>query len=177
MTDTLRQLYPAIEPYASGLLDVGEGHWVYWERCGTPGGIPAVFLHGGPGGGCSPDHRRFFDPARYNALLFDQRGCGRAPRSPTCRTTPPGISSPTSNGCAKSTARRNGWCSAAPGAARSRSRTPKPHPDRVSRLVLRGIFTLRRPELLWFYQEGASWLFPDKWEHYLAAIPPKNITT
>ena len=78
MTDRLRQLYPEIEPYDSGRLDVGDGHRVYWERCGTRGGIPAVFLHGGPGGGCGPSHRRLFDPARYDILLFDQRGCGRS---------------------------------------------------------------------------------------------------
>ena len=71
-------LYPPIEPYRHGLMDVGAGHRVYWELCGRPEGRPAVFLHGGPGGGCSPEHRRLFDPARYNVLLFDQRGCGRS---------------------------------------------------------------------------------------------------
>ncbi|MAY29244.1 MAG: prolyl aminopeptidase, partial [Aurantimonas sp.] len=71
-------LYPDITPYAHGMLDVGDGHRIYWERCGTPGGRPAVFLHGGPGGGCSPAHRRLFDPAVYDVLLFDQRGCGRS---------------------------------------------------------------------------------------------------
>jgi proline iminopeptidase len=74
----LRTLYPEIEPYETGLLDTGEGHQVYYERCGTPGATPAVFVHGGPGGGCSPTHRRLFDPARYDVLLFDQRGCGRS---------------------------------------------------------------------------------------------------
>src|SRR3569623_1087589 len=75
---TLRTLYPAIEHYKSGHLDVGDGHRLYWEQCGNPEGKPAVFLHGGPGAGCSPDHRRLFDPERYNLLLFDQRGCGRS---------------------------------------------------------------------------------------------------
>ena len=74
----LRQLYPEIEPYAFGMLDVGDGHSLYWERVGTPGAKPAVFLHGGPGGGCGPGHRRLFDPSRYDVLLFDQRGCGRS---------------------------------------------------------------------------------------------------
>lgn len=73
-----RTVYEPIEPYASGMLDVGDGHRVYYERCGTPGGKPAVFLHGGPGGGISPMHRRLFDPALYDVLLFDQRGCGRS---------------------------------------------------------------------------------------------------
>ena len=74
----LRTLYPAIEPYETGMLDVGEGHVLYYERVGTRGAKPAVFLHGGPGGGISPDHRRLFDPARYDVLLFDQRGCGKS---------------------------------------------------------------------------------------------------
>ncbi|MBB3981825.1 proline iminopeptidase [Sphingobium fontiphilum] len=78
MTDTLRTLYPPTEPFAHGHLDVGDGHHVYWERARARGAKPAIFLHGGPGGGCSPDHRRLFDPARYDVLLFDQRGCGRS---------------------------------------------------------------------------------------------------
>jgi len=78
MTTELRTLYPEIEPYASGHLDVGDGHSVYWERVGTPGGKPAVFLHGGPGGTISPSHRRLFDPALYDVTLFDQRGCGQS---------------------------------------------------------------------------------------------------
>ena len=73
-----RTLYPEIEPYESGMLEVGDGHSLYWERCGTPGAKPVVFLHGGPGGGSSPAHRRQFDPARYDILVFDQRGCGRS---------------------------------------------------------------------------------------------------
>ncbi|MGH8859255.1 MAG: alpha/beta fold hydrolase, partial [Polaromonas sp.] len=72
------QLYPPIEPFRTGTLDTGDGHSVYWELCGNPAGKPAVFLHGGPGSGCSPDHRRLFDPERYCVLLFDQRGCGRS---------------------------------------------------------------------------------------------------
>jgi proline iminopeptidase len=74
----LRTLYPPIEPYETGFVDAGDGHTVYYERCGKRGGKPAVFLHGGPGGGISPEHRRLFDPARYDVMLFDQRGCGRS---------------------------------------------------------------------------------------------------
>ena len=74
----LRTLYPPIEPYKVGFVDVGDGHTIYYERCGTPGGKPAVFLHGGPGGGVTPDHRRLFDPSLYDVMLFDQRGCGRS---------------------------------------------------------------------------------------------------
>ena len=74
---TLRTLYPLIDPYEVGSLEVGDGHVLYWERIGTPGGKPAVFLHGGPGGGCTPNNRRLFDPSVYDVLLFDQRGGGR----------------------------------------------------------------------------------------------------
>ena len=74
----MRTLYPEIEPYEHGMLDVGEGHRVYWELCGNPRGKPVVFLHGGPGGGCTPTQRRYFDPDKYRILLFDQRGCGRS---------------------------------------------------------------------------------------------------
>lgn len=78
MTTVLRTLYPEIEPYASGHLEVGDGHTIYWEKAGTPGAKPAVFLHGGPGGTISPNHRRLFDPTLYDVTLFDQRGCGKS---------------------------------------------------------------------------------------------------
>ena len=97
----LRTLYPEIEPFDAGHLDVGDGHTIYWERVGTKGAKPAVFLHGGPGGTISPDHRRLFDPALYDVLLFDQRGCGRStPHARAGGQHGPGTSSPTSSGCA-----------------------------------------------------------------------------
>ncbi|MEJ8571748.1 prolyl aminopeptidase [Microbaculum marinum] len=166
-----RTLYPPIEPYETGHLDVGDGHSVYWELCGNPDGIPAVFVHGGPGAGCGADHRRLFDPERYNVLLFDQRGCGRS-------TPHAGLEANTTwhlvadierfremIGADRWLVFGGSWGSCL---ALAYAQT---HPDRVSGLILRGIFTLRRQELLWFYQEGASWLFPDLWEGYLAAIP------
>ena len=170
MTDTLRQLYPAIEPYASGLLDVGEGHRVYWERCGTPGGIPAVFLHGGPGGGCGPAHRRLFDPARYDVLLFDQRGCGRSlPHAELAANTTWHLVADIER--LRTMCGHNQWLvfggSWGSTLALAYAET---HPDRTSALILRGIFLLRRAEVAWYYQEGASWLFPDKWERFLAPI-------
>ncbi|NPD68895.1 prolyl aminopeptidase [Lichenicola cladoniae] len=174
MTDrnrTRRTLYPPVEPYAHGMLDAGDGHSVYWELCGNPRGIPVVFLHGGPGGGCTPTQRRLFDPARYRVLLFDQRGCGR--------------SRPHASLDANTT-----WHLVAD-IERLREMTDTPrwlvfggswgstlalayaqaHPERATGLILRGIFGMRRAELLWYYQEGASWLFPDKWERFLAPIP------
>jgi len=171
MTETLRQLYPPIDPYASGLLDVGDGHRVYWERCGTPGGIPAVFLHGGPGGGCGPSHRRLFDPARYDVLLFDQRGCGRSlPHAELAANTTWHLVADIER--LRAMCGHDEWLvfggSWGSTLALAYAET---HPARTSALILRGIFLLRQMEVDWYYQGGASWLFPDKWERFLAPIP------
>ncbi len=166
-----RQLYPAIEPYAHGFLDTGDGHQVYWERVGTPGAKPAVFLHGGPGGGSSPDHRRLFDPARYDVVVFDQRGCGRSmPHASLENNTTWHLVADierlrTMVGVDKWQVFGGSWGSSL---ALAYAET---HPTRVSELVLRGIFTLRRFELEWYYQQGASWFFPEKWQAFRAAIP------
>jgi proline iminopeptidase len=169
MSDEL--LFPPIEPERTGFLEA-DGHRIYWEICGNPAGKPAVFLHGGPGGGCSPAHRRMFDPQKYRVLLFDQRGCGRStPHAGLERNTTWDLVADIERLRAIMGAERwlvfgGSWGSTL---ALAYAQT---HPDRCSELILRGIFTLRRAELLWFYQEGASWLFPDKWEAYLAPIPP-----
>jgi proline iminopeptidase len=171
MSDDL--LFPEIDPYATGFLET-DGHRIYWEACGNPQGTPAVFLHGGPGGGCTPAHRRLFDPARYNVVLFDQRGCGRStPHASLENNTTWDLVADiealrTKIGAEKWLVFGGSWGSTL---ALAYAQT---HPERVSALVLRGIFTLRRAELLWFYQEGASWLFPDKWEGFLAPIPPEE---
>ncbi len=167
----LRTYYPEIEPYASGHLDVGNGHSIYWERVGTPGAKPAVFLHGGPGGGLTPSQRRMFDPARYDVLLFDQRGCGRStPFSGLEHNTTWDLVADIEQlrkmvGVDSWLVFGGSWGSTL---ALAYAQT---HPEHVSELVLRGIFTLRRSELLWFYQEGASHVFPDKWEGFVAPIP------
>lgn len=167
-------MYPALEPYQHGFLDTGDGHRVYWELCGNPKGKPAVFLHGGPGGGCSPAQRRLFDPALYNVLLFDQRGCGRStPHASLDDNTTWHLVADierlrTMLGIERWQVFGGSWGSTL---ALAYAET---HPERVSELVLRGIFTLRRAELLWYYQEGASWLFPDLWDDYLAPIPPEE---
>lgn len=171
MTLPLATLYPPIEPFESGLLDVGDGHQIYWELCGDPRGKPAVFLHGGPGGGCSPEHRRLFDPHRYCVLLFDQRGCGRStPHASLDANTTWHLVADIE--LLRSKLRAENWLvfggSWGSTLALAYAQT---HPERVSELVLRGIFTVRREELLWYYQEGASWLFPDEWEHFIAPIP------
>jgi len=164
-------MYPPIEPYDHGFLDTGDGHRVYWELCGNPNGKPAVFLHGGPGGGCSPEHRRLFDPARYCIMLFDQRGCGRStPHASLDNNTTWNLVADMEKlrqliGVEQWLVFGGSWGSSL---ALAYAQT---HPARVSALIVRGIFTLRRAELLWYYQEGASWLFPDLWEEYLAPIP------
>jgi proline iminopeptidase len=169
-------MYPEIEPYDAGLLDVGDGQAIYWETCGNPDGKPVVFLHGGPGGGSSADHRRLFDPARYRIVLFDQRGCGRS--TPHASAAEYDLSANTSGHLVADIEklRRHlgvdtwqvfggSWGSAL---ALAYAET---HPDRVRELVLRGIFTLRRAELDWFYEGGAAAVFPDLWEQFLAPVP------
>lgn len=166
-----RALYPPIEPFEHGMLNVGDGHRVYWEQCGKPGGIPAVFLHGGPGGGCGPAHRRLFDPSRYAVTLFDQRGCGRStPHASLEANTTWDLVADIERlrelaGVDKWLVFGGSWGSTL---ALVYAET---HPERVSGLILRGIFTLRRFELDWYYQSGASLIFPDKWEKFLAPIP------
>ncbi len=171
MTDPLRTPYPPIEPYASGMLDVGDGHSVYWERCGRRGGVPAVFLHGGPGGGCGPDHRRLFDPARYDVLLFDQRGCGRS-------TPHAALDANTTWHLVADIERLRALCGHEAWLVFGGSwgstlalAYAQAHPARTTALILRGIFLLRQAELDWYYQDGASWLFPDRWEAFIAPIP------
>ena len=154
---SIARLYPPIEPFRTGILDTGDGHQVYWELCGNPAGKPAVFLHDGPGAGCSPDHRRLFDPARYCVLLFDQRGCGRSrPSASLEHNTTWHLVADIERlrsllGVERWLVFGGSWGSTL---ALAYAQT---HPVRVSELVLRGIFTLRRAELLWYYQEGASW--------------------
>ena len=166
-----RTYYPPIEPYETGHLDVGDGHRLYWERCGTRGAKPVVFLHGGPGAGCSPDHRRQFDPERYDILLFDQRGCGRStPHASLEANTTWHLVADIERlremlGIERWMVFGGSWGSTL---ALAYAQT---HPERATELVLRGIFTFRQTELDWLYRYGASEIFPDKWEEFLAPIP------
>ncbi len=170
----LRTLYPAIEPFESGMLDVGDGHRIYWERAGTRGAKPAVFLHGGPGGGISPEHRRLFDPVRYDVLLFDQRGCGRSvPHADLEANTTWHLVADIERlreriGVERWQVFGGSWGSTL---ALAYAET---HPERVSELILRGVYTLTRAELDWYYQFGVSQMFPDKWERFLAPIPEEE---
>ena len=175
----MRTLYPPIDPYDSGMLDVGDGHRVYWELCGNPAGKPVVFLHGGPGGGCAPDHRRLFDPEKYRVLLFDQRNCGRS--TPHASEMDSDLSTNTTWALVEDMERLREMIGAPAWQVFGGSwgsclalAYAQTHPDRVSELIVRGIFTLRDEELRWFYQEGASMLFPDLWESYLEPIPEEE---
>lgn len=169
-----RNLYPAVEPYDTGRLAVSDLHTLYYEQCGNPHGKPVVFLHGGPGGGCAAKSRRFFDPARYRIVLFDQRGCGRStPHAELAENTTWHLVADIERlrehlGIARWQVFGGSWGSTL---ALAYAQT---HPDAVTELVLRGIFMLRRAELEWFYQQGCSNLYPDAWEHYVAAIPPNE---
>jgi proline iminopeptidase len=172
----VRDFYPTIEPFDSGLLDVGDGQQIYYEVSGNPDGKPAVYLHGGPGGASSADQRRVFDPARYRIVLFDQRGCGNslphasAPEADLATNT-------TWHLVADMEVLRthlgiDRWlvCGGSWGSTLALAYAQK-HPAAVSELVLRGIFTLRKSELDWFYEGGASSIYPDLWPGFLAPVP------
>lgn len=171
MSSVLRTLYPEIEPFDSGMLDVGDGHSIYWERCGTKGAKPAVFLHGGPGGTISPRHRRLFDPELYDVILFDQRGCGKStPNASLEANTTWHLVADIER--LREMAGVDRWLvfGGSWGSTLALAYAEK-HPQRISELVVRGIYTLTRAELEWYYQFGVSEMFPDKWERFLAPIP------
>lgn len=170
MTDR-RTLYPPIEPFASGMLDVGQGHTIYWERCGTPGGKPAVFLHGGPGGGISPKQRQQFNPALYDVLLFDQRGCGRSvPFAGLEDNTTWHLVADIER--LREMAGHDQWLvfGGSWGSTLSLAYA-QTHPSRVSELVLRGIFLASQKESDWLYKYGASELYPEAWDQFVGHIP------
>lgn len=166
-----RSLYPEIEPFDTGHLVVSDRHTLYYEQCGNPDGKPVVFLHGGPGGGAGPTSRRFFDPDHYRIVLFDQRGCGKStPHADLVDNTTWHLVADIER--LRETLEIEAWQvfggSWGSTLALAYAET---HPERVSELVLRGIFTLRRAEMLWFYQQGASAIYPDAFEAYRDFIP------
>jgi proline iminopeptidase len=167
-------LYPVPEPYASGFLPVSDLHTIYWEESGSPAGKPVVFVHGGPGDGTNPQYRRFFDPEEYRIVLFDQRGCGRStPYAEIRENTTWDLVADMERLRALRGIERWQVFGGSWGSTLGLAYAQK-HPDRVTEMVLRGIFLLRSSELRWFYQEGASHIFPDAWEAYEAAIPPEE---
>jgi len=168
----MREFYPELQPYVRGRLRVSDIHEIYFEECGNPDGKPVVILHGGPGGGISPFLRRLHDPALYRIILFDQRGCGQSTPNAELRDNT------TWHLVADMEALRQhlgierwqllggSW-----GSTLALAYAQK-HTDRVAELILRSVFTVRQREINWFYQEGASALFPDVWETYVGPIPP-----
>src|SRR5512140_2384025 len=171
MKDPVSWLYPPIEPYNTGRIQVSPVHEIYFEESGNPTGKPVIFLHGGPGGGSDPKQRRFFHPSKYRIINFDQRGCGKSsPYASLEDNTTWALVSDIEKlrehlGIAKWQVFGGSWGSTL---ALAYAET---HPERVTELVLRGIFLLRKQEIDWFYQRGASALFPDAWEDYVAPIP------
>lgn len=166
----MREFYPEIEVTQSGMLKVSDLHTLYWEECGNPKGKPIVFLHGGPGGGIDPTYRRFFDPKAYRIILFDQRGSGKStPCAELRENTTWDLVSDIEKiremlNIEKWVVFGGSWGSTL---ALTYAIT---HPERVLSLILRGIFLCRPSEIKWFYQEGASQIFPDIWEEYLKPI-------
>ncbi|MGB1012707.1 MAG: prolyl aminopeptidase [Nannocystaceae bacterium] len=171
MDEPRRTLYPAIEPFDTGELVVSEIHTLYYEQSGNPTGKPVVFLHGGPGGGSSPSQRRFFDPKAYRIILFDQRGCGRSkPHACLEENTTWDLVADIER--LREHLQIEQWqvFGGSWGSTLALAYAEN-HSNRVTELILRGIFLLRQRELSWFYQEGASAIFPDAWEKFLAPIP------
>jgi proline iminopeptidase len=172
----MRTFYPELEPYETGMLDVGDNQTIYWEVSGNPDGKPAVYLHGGPGGASGPDQRRVFDPTKYRIILFDQRGCGSS--TPHASESDVDLSVNTTWALVADLERLrehlgiDRWlvCGGSWGSTLALAYA-ETHPDKVTELVLRGIFTLRPVELDWFYEGGAAAIYPDLWESFLAPVP------
>ncbi len=170
----MSHLYPELEPYHTDMLSVSDIHTLYFEESGNPEGRPVVFLHGGPGGGCQPNYRRYFDPKKWRIILFDQRGCGRStPFAELKDNTTWDLVEDierlrTHLGIDKWAVFGGSW-----GSTLSLAYAIT-HPEKVDSLFLRGIFMLREKEIKWFYQDGASYIYPDAWEHYLAPIPKEE---
>ncbi len=164
-------LYPQIEPFDQRMLDVGDGHRIYVEQCGHPQGAPVIVLHGGPGGGCSPAMRRYFDPAHYRVILFDQRGCGRSRphASVTANTTWHLVADieriREALGIDRWIVFGGSW------GATLALVYGETHPDRAAHLVLRGVFLATQGELDWFYGGGAGAFWPDRWREFVAPVP------
>jgi proline iminopeptidase len=166
-----RLLYPEIEPFNRGFLKVSPLHEIYFEESGNPKGKPAVFVHGGPGGGTDGKQRRFFDPAKYRIVLFDQRGCGKSkPHASLEENTTWHLVADMEKVREHLAIDRWQVFGGSWGSTLAIAYAEK-HPERLTELVLRGIFLLRKSEIDWFYQAGANAIYPDAWEDYLAPIP------
>ncbi|MFB0516381.1 MAG: prolyl aminopeptidase [Candidatus Neomarinimicrobiota bacterium] len=167
----MRELYPPIEPYQEEFLKVSDIHTIHYEECGNSGGKPVLFVHGGPGGGIETIYRRYFNPEQYRVILVDQRGSGKSTphaelRENTTQHLIADMERVRENAGVERWLVFGGSWGSTLGLAYSQA-----HPERVTGLILRGIFLCREEEIQWFYQDGASRVFPDYWEQYLAPIP------
>lgn len=168
----MRDIFPPLEPYKTGRLKVSSLHEIYYEEAGNPKGSPVIFVHGGPGGGIHPEYRRFFDPQHYRIILFDQRGAGQStPHAELEENTTWDLVEDMEKIRGQLDIDRWFVFGGSWGSTLSLIYAIT-HPERVKALILRGIFLCRPHEIHWFYQEGASRIFPDMWEHYLKPIPP-----
>ncbi|MES0826729.1 prolyl aminopeptidase [Ruegeria sp. SCP11] len=172
----VQYLYPPIDPFDQRMVDVGEGHRIYMEQCGNPNGKPVVILHGGPGGGCSPAMRRYFDPNIYRVILFDQRGCGRSrPHASVVDNTTWHLVADierlrTLLDIEDWTVFGGSW------GATLALIYAQAHPDRVNRLVLRGVFLATQAELEWFYGGGAGKFWPEQWAKFTALLTKEELS-
>ena len=164
-------LFPPIDPFDQRMLDVGQGHRVYVEQCGNPDGVPVVVLHGGPGGGCSPAMRRYFDPSYYRVVLFDQRGCGRSrPHASVVNNTTWHLVDDIEL-IRKELDVRDWIVFGGSWGATLALIYAQQHPDRVRNLVLRGVFLMTKAELNWFYGGGAGKFWPEVWARFVSLVP------
>jgi hypothetical protein len=169
-------LYPSIEPFDQRMLDVGDGHRIYVEQCGNPDGVPVVVLHGGPGGGCSPAMRRYFDPVHYRIILFDQRGCGRSrPHASVEANTTWHLVRDIER--IRAAGRRPLDRLRRQLGRDARARLRADHPERVAAPVLRGVFLMTQAELDWFYGGGAGQFWPDSGSGSPTRSPRTSATT
>ncbi len=168
---TVQFLYPPVEPFDQRMLSVGQGHNIYVEQCGNPNGVPVVVLHGGPGGGCSPAMRRYFDPNVYRVILFDQRGCGRSrPHASVRDNTTWHLVADIEK--IRSALEIDTWMAfGGSWGATLALIYAQTHPERVRHLILRGVFLMTRTELDWFYGGGAGKFWPETWARFVAPIP------
>jgi proline iminopeptidase len=164
-------LYPQIEPFDQRMMDVGDGHRIYVEQCGHPAGEPVIVLHGGPGGGSSPAMRRYFDPAHYRIVLFDQRGCGRSRPHASVETNTTWHLVGDIERIRAALGLQSWLVFGGSWGATLGLLYAQAHPDRVTRLILRGIFLLTQSELDWFYRGGAGAFFPDLWREFAGMVP------
>lgn len=167
----VQYLYPPVDPFDQRMMDVGHGHKIYFEQCGNPSGVPVVVLHGGPGGGCSPAMRRYFDPEVFRVILFDQRGCGRSrPHASVKDNTTWHLVADIE--AIRSALDIEAWIAfGGSWGATLALIYAQTHPSRVSELVLRGVFTMTQDELDWFYGGGAGRFWPEVWARFIAPIP------